>query len=117
MEDRLMHPFRRRARQRHAGTVDLHAGLTAMVALAVVASVSPATAQNVRPTPPTRAADGPEAPKWTVVGAQAGSAQPRAAAGRSAPADRNGDFLIGPDYVPAPELSVVHEVPAGAVRQ
>jgi len=35
----------------------------------------------------------------------------------SAPADRNGDFLVGPDYLPAPELRVVTDVPAGAVRQ
>jgi hypothetical protein len=35
----------------------------------------------------------------------------------SAPADQNGDFLIGPDYRPAPELSVVPGRPTGTVRQ
>jgi enterochelin esterase-like enzyme len=51
--------------------------------------------------PPTRAANGPEAPNWTVVGV-----------GKNAPVDQNGDFLIGPDYRPAPELNA----PQGAVR-
>ncbi len=76
-----------------------------------------ATAQNTPPTPPTRAANGPGAPKWIVVGAQPASSEPRAAAGKSAPADRNGDFLIGPDYVPAPELTAVHGVAQGSVQQ
>jgi iron(III)-enterobactin esterase len=35
----------------------------------------------------------------------------------SAPADRNGDFLIGPDYRPAPELSKVAGLPSGSVQQ
>lgn len=35
----------------------------------------------------------------------------------SAPSDRNGDFLIGPEYRPAPELSPVAGVPAGSVQQ
>jgi enterochelin esterase family protein len=60
-------------------------------------------------TPPTRPADGAGAPHWVVVGASA--------RGMSAPADQNGDFLIGPDYRPAPELSVVPGRPAGTVRQ
>ena len=33
------------------------------------------------------------------------------------PPDQNGDFLIGPDYLPAPELSVVHDTPQGTVQQ
>jgi iron(III)-enterobactin esterase len=70
-----------------------------------------------RPTPPTRPPDGPGAPKWTVVGAQPGSAEPRAAAGMNPPADRNGDFLIGPVYRPAPEFTAVPGVPEGTVGQ
>jgi len=31
--------------------------------------------------------------------------------------DANGDFLIGPDYLPAPELAPVAGVPAGSVQQ
>ena len=33
------------------------------------------------------------------------------------PVDADGDFLIGPDYVPAPELTVVEGVPQGKVQQ
>lgn len=63
-----------------------------------------AFAQNA---PPTRPADAPGAPKWKVI----------EGAGRNAPADAEGDFLIGPDYVPAPELTPVPGVPQGRVRQ
>jgi iron(III)-enterobactin esterase len=76
----------------------------------------PATAQPARPTPPTRPANGPGAPNWTVVSARSGSAELRAAPGMNAPVDQNGDFLIGPDYVPAAELGV-RDVPQGTVRQ
>ncbi|HTC53877.1 MAG TPA: alpha/beta hydrolase-fold protein [Steroidobacteraceae bacterium] len=74
-----------------------------MVVLAV------ATRLACAQTPPTRPADGPGAPHWIVVGASA--------PGMSAPADQNGDFLIGPNYQPAPELSVLPGTPAGTVRQ
>ena len=80
-------------------------------------SLGVAIAQTARPTPPTRPADAPGAPHWTVVGARPGSSAPRAAAGRNPPVDRNGDFLIGPDYVPAPELGAVPGRPQGTVRQ
>jgi enterochelin esterase family protein len=63
-----------------------------------------AVAQN---QPPTRPADGPGAPKWTVIDG----------AGKNAPADANGDFLIGPDYIPAPELTPLPGVPQGKVDQ
>jgi enterochelin esterase-like enzyme len=52
-----------------------------------------------------------------VVGAKAGDTPLRAAAGLNPPADQDGDFLIGPDYVPAPELNVVEGVPKGTVQQ
>jgi enterochelin esterase family protein len=64
-------------------------------------------AASARPAPPTRAADGPLAPKWTVMNG----------AGSNAPVDAEGDFLIGPGYVPAPELTPVPGVPQGQVRQ
>jgi len=35
----------------------------------------------------------------------------------NAPVDQNGDFLIGPDYRPAPELDVARHSPKGTVRQ
>src|SRR5688572_6646838 len=60
-----------------------------------------------RPPPPTRPADGPLAPRWTVI----------KGAGKNAPADQDGDFLIGPEYVPAPELTVVAGVPMGTIKQ
>src|SRR6185503_11871557 len=59
-----------------------------------------------RPTPPTRAPDGEGAPKFT-----------RVAPGGNAPVNQNGDYLIGPDYLPAPELNVVDGVPQGKVEQ
>jgi enterochelin esterase-like enzyme len=72
------------------------------LALGVLLGNVPVTAQI-----PTRPADGPGAPKWTVIHG----------AGTNAPADRNGDFVIGPEYLPPPELSVVDGVPHGEVRQ
>jgi iron(III)-enterobactin esterase len=38
-------------------------------------------------------------------------------AGMSPPVDRDGNFLIGPDYRPPPELTVVSGRPEGTVRQ
>jgi enterochelin esterase family protein len=52
-----------------------------------------------------------------VAGAQLGSTELRAAAGMNAPVDKNGDFLIGPDYLPAQELKVASGTPEGTVRQ
>jgi iron(III)-enterobactin esterase len=90
------------------------------VALAQPAAPTPApavTTQPARPIPPTRAADGPGAPKWTVVGARPHSTELRGAAGMNAPANRNGNYLIGPDYEAAPELTVPPHTPEGTVRQ
>jgi enterochelin esterase-like enzyme len=61
----------------------------------------------VRPPPPTRPADAPGAPKWTVV----------AGAGMNAPVDAEGDFVIGPDYLPAKELEPIDGVPRGSIVQ
>jgi enterochelin esterase-like enzyme len=73
----------------------------------VPAATTPAAPPPPRPAPPTRPPDGPEAPSFTKVEGR----------GANAPVDKNGDFLIGPDYAPAPELTVVDGVPAGKVRQ
>jgi iron(III)-enterobactin esterase len=70
------------------------------------AAVPAPAAQPPRPTPPTRAPDGPGAPKFK-----------RVPTGGNAPLNKNGGFLIGPDYLPAPELNVVEGVPQGVVRQ
>jgi enterochelin esterase-like enzyme len=58
-----------------------------------------------RPTPPTRAVDGPGAPKFTMV--------PRG----NPPVNTEGDFVIGPDYVAAPELTANDSVPIGHMTQ
>src|SRR5579862_5055109 len=93
------------------------------VALQVVAGQTvtptgpPVPVQSERPVPPTRPANGADAPHWTVVGAPTDSAGLRGAAGMNAPVDQNGDFLIGPDYLPARELDVVEGVPKGTVQQ
>lgn len=80
------------------------------------ATPSPA-AQPPRLPPPTRPADGPGAPRWTVVGAKTGEAALTGAPGMNAPVDAEGDFLIGPDYLPANELDVVDGVPRGSITQ
>lgn len=71
----------------------------------------------VRPTPPTRTPDGPGAPAFIVAGASAGETVLRTAPGANPPSNADGDFLIGPDYVPAPELTVREDVPHGTVQQ
>jgi enterochelin esterase-like enzyme len=58
------------------------------------------------PAFPTRPPDAPGAPHWTV-----------ARSGTNPPPDRNGNFLIGPDYTPAPESKVDPARPAGTVQQ
>jgi enterochelin esterase-like enzyme len=64
-----------------------------------------AAAYAQTPTPPTRAVDGPGAPKFTRIS----SGNP--------PATTEGDFVIGPEYVAPPELTVKDGVPAGTVTQ
>jgi len=93
------------------------AALVAMVASAyfpdVLAADTPATPSPTvtssppRPTPPTRPYDGPGAPAFTKIQAQA----------TNPPAGANGNFLIGPDYLPAPELEPKEGVPQGMVKQ
>jgi len=83
--------------------------LAASVASAQQPPLAPAptsVVQPPRPTPPTRAPDGEGAPAFT-----------RVAPGGNAPVNANGDFLIGPDYPPPPELNVVPGVPQGTVQQ
>ncbi len=98
----------------------------AFVSLSVHAQAAPATAPAAtpaaqmpapRPAPPTRPADGPGAPAWTVVGAQPGGTTLMGARGGNPPPGADGDFLIGPDYLPAKELDVVDGVPRGSVTQ
>ena len=88
--------------------------LSALISLILVPAV---TAQGTRPVPPTRPADGPGAPKFQVAGAKPGETMVRAAPGANPPVDVGGDWLIGPEYVPAPELTPVDGVPQGRVEQ
>ena len=70
-----------------------------------------------RPTPPTRSPTAPGTPALTPVGAKPGGpAELRGAPGMNPPIDADGDFLIGPDYVPAPELTPVAGVAKGRVE-
>ncbi|MFL6548627.1 MAG: alpha/beta hydrolase [Povalibacter sp.] len=68
---------------------------------------APVATPAARPTPPTRAANGPGAPQFTVI----------SGAGANAPLDAEGNFVIGPDYLPPPEANVVNGVPQGVVQQ
>lgn len=68
-----------------------------------------------RPTPPTRAADGPGAPEFQLAGVEGGSDILQGAPGANPPVDGMGDWLVGPDYVPAPELAVGEGVPQGRI--
>jgi enterochelin esterase family protein len=84
---------------------------------AVQAADAPVAPPPVRPTPPTRSPTAPGTPALTIVGATMGeNAGLHSAPGMNPPADAEGDFLIGPDYVKAPELTRVDGVPKGTVR-
>jgi iron(III)-enterobactin esterase len=67
--------------------------------------------------PPVRLPSAPGTPVLTPVGAKPGDTELRGAPGMNPPVDADGDFLIGPDYVPAPELQPVDGVPKGTVRR
>ena len=87
-----------------------------------------------RKPPPTRSPTDPGTPPLIAAGPDAAalakaalekttsavnpSANPtEAPAGANPPPDIDGNFLVGPDYVPAPELSVTPGVPQGRVEQ
>jgi enterochelin esterase family protein len=85
--------------------------LVPSVAAQVTAGPPPA-----RPRPPTRLPTAPGMPAFTPVGAKPGKpAVLQGAPGMNPPANADGDFLIGPDYVRAPELTPVQGVPKGTV--
>jgi enterochelin esterase family protein len=58
--------------------------------------------------PPTRPFDAPGFPTFVRLDGKSGV---------NPAADVDGNFLIGPDYLPAPELKVVEGVPRGKVQQ
>jgi enterochelin esterase-like enzyme len=61
-----------------------------------------------RPQPPTRPLDAPGAPKFSRLDG---------VPGRNPAPDADGDFVIGPEYLAAPELKVADGVPQGRVEQ
>ena len=71
-------------------------------------TVAPAPKPAARPQPPTRPFDGPTAPKFIRLDGKPGA---------TPSADAYGDFVVGPDYVPAPETKPVAGVPQGRVEQ
>ncbi len=83
---------------------------------AEAATANPAK-QAPRPPNPTRSPTAPGTPKLTPVGAKPSDSGLRGAPGQNPPIDVDGDFLIGPDYVRAPEMDAVAGVPKGTVQK
>ncbi len=75
--------------------------LLSMFLMCSLGSVSTATA-----APPVRPFDAPDAPPFKTL-----------KAGENPPLDAYANFVIGPEYVPAPELKKVEGVPQGKVEQ
>lgn len=73
-----------------------------------LAPKKPTPQKRKRPTPPTRPFDASGAPIFTRLDGKPGV---------NPPADVNGNFLIGPKYLPAPERRMVKGVPQGKVHQ
>lgn len=67
---------------------------------------APATTHPARPTPPTR---DPHTPGYVTA--------TELPDGANAPADADGNFIIGPTHTPAPEMSVQPGVPQGTVSE
>ena len=84
--------------------------LLSIVFLACLASFGPAMAQTpppappARPTPPTR---DPHTPGYVTA--------KELPDGANAPADADGNFIIGPTHNPAPEMTVQEGVPQGTI--
>jgi iron(III)-enterobactin esterase len=89
----------------------------ALILGCLLPSVAFAQAPNARPPNPTRLPTAPGTPPLTPVGAKPGDTALRGAPGMNPPVDADGDFLIGPDYVPAPELTSAEGVPQGAIHR
>jgi enterochelin esterase-like enzyme len=82
--------------------------------LAAIVLLTQARAADPRPQPPTRSPTAPGTPVLTPVGEKPGTL--RGAVGLNPPSNAEGDFLIGPEYVPAPELTAVESVPKGRIH-
>ncbi len=82
------------------------ANMLAIASTAYAADAPPAPKKDNGP--PTRPFDMPGAPTFTRLDGKPGA---------NPPVDVDGDFLIGPEYVQAPEFKVVDGVPQGKVQQ
>ena len=70
-------------------------------------TVAPAPKPAARPQPSTRPFDGPTAPKFIRLEGKPGA---------TPSADVYGDFVVGPDYVAAPETKAIAGVPQGRLK-
>jgi iron(III)-enterobactin esterase len=97
-------------RARFTAVLSLSAVLLVTATLSAGAADAKPKAEKkpARPTPPTRAFDAPGAPKFTRLDGKPGV---------NPPATADGNFVIGPEYLPAPEEKVVPGVPQGKVQQ
>ncbi len=86
--------------------------ITASISLSAPAADTKAPAPEppkpAKPQPPTRPFDAPGAPKFTRLDGKPGAVPP---------VDATGDFVVGPEYVAAPETKAVEGVPEGRVQQ
>jgi len=81
----------------------LLAPLAALTAADAPKAAKQAPKKQDRPTPPTRAFDAPGAPTFVRLDTKTSLA--------------DGNYLVGPTYVAAPETKVVEGVPQGKVQQ
>jgi len=80
---------------------------TVLIVGCLLANLAFAQAPKRKP-PPIRPFDGPGAPPFERLDGKPGA---------NPPPDVDGNFVIGPEYQPAPELKVVDGVPHGKVQQ
>ena len=81
----------------------LHRNLTTLAYTVAITAFG-----SLHAAPPTRPFDAPGAPKFERLDGTNGP---------NPPLDSDGDFLIGPNYAPAPERNVTDGVPQGRVTQ
>ena len=81
----------------------LLAPLAALTAADAPKNAKPTPKKQDRPTPPTRAFDAPGAPAFVKLGDKTSL--------------EDGNYLVGPTYVAAPETKAVAGVPQGKVQQ
>ncbi len=92
--------------------------IIACLAHGATAQTSSGSIPQPRPEPPIRKPDSPGTPLLTPCGWKPGDpVVMRGAPGANPPVNGEGDFLIGPDYVRAREMSPIEGVPKGAVRR